>query len=153
MIYVYLSRKTLVRYEACSEGLALFDSLAKAQGRKDRVRVRWSPLAQVWLARDYPGFSAWLFDHGLIPRVSLRGADLRGAYLSGADLSGAYLRGADLRGADLSGADLSGADLNGADLNGAERYNWDTRVDGWRVESGILVRDTQPAANGAQVSP
>ena len=164
--YIYLRRSDLVTKNACREGLALFDAVAKLRGKRERIRLEWSPLAYVWLARG--GFSRWLFAHGMAPMPNLRGAYLRGADLSGAhlrgadlrgahlrsanlygadlrsanlygaDLSSADLRGADLRGAYLSGADLSGADLSGADLSGAYRAS-DPPV-GWRVAAGRLER-------------
>ena len=125
--YVWLDRAELVARGVCPEGLALFDSIARIQGRSKKVRLVWTPLSCVWLSRTYLW---WLWQHGLVPMCSVRGADLRGAYLRGADLRGAYLRGADpallveygayLRGADLRGATLTDANLTGANLTGAD---------------------------------
>ncbi len=104
--YVWLSRDELVSRDACSNGLALFDSIAAMQGRSKKIRLVWNALSCVWLAATPGGFLSWLWEQGLVPMASLRRA-----HLSGANLSGAYLSGADLSRADLSGADLSGADL------------------------------------------
>lgn len=60
------------------------------------MRVRWTPLHDVWLAVAYPGFSGWLRDWGLVPRVNLGGADLSCANLRGANLCDADLNGANL---------------------------------------------------------
>ena len=120
MITVSIWRKTLVRLEACEDGLALFDAIASQQPASDplrmrRIRVaRWTHLHSVWAWVAAAGFARWLESRSLIPR-----ADLRGAYLSGANLSGANLSGADLSGAYLTGANLSGADLTGAYLTDA----------------------------------
>ena len=156
--YVWLDRAELVARGACPEGLALFDSIARIQGRSKKVRLVWTPLSCVWLSRTYLW---WLWQHGLVPMCSvrgayLRGADLRGAYLRGADPAllveyGAYLRGADLRGANLTdanltGANLTGADLRGAALRGADLYGADRPTDppaGWTPDaSGYLRRMT-----------
>jgi len=120
-ITVTITLADLQRHDACVEGIALWRSIAtrSPKGRL-RVRVKWTPLHDVWLAVAYPGFSGWLRDWGLVPRANLGGANLGGANLRGANLYGASLRGADLRGADLRGADLRGADLRGADLGGAD---------------------------------
>ena len=95
MISITLTRGVLTHphRNACSEGLALFDAILAAQTERriasgkrplNRLRVRWTPLAQLWLARDASGFSQWLFDKGLAPSVNLSGANLSSAYLSGA---------------------------------------------------------------------
>jgi hypothetical protein len=170
VIVVEIRRAELDAREACREGLRLFDAIAGLAGTPGLLCVEWSPLAQVWLGAAGPLFAFWLYEQGLVPQVSLRGADLggadlrgaylRGAYLGaadlgGADLGGADLRGADLRGADLRGADLRGAylrgaylgaadlrgaDLRGADLRGAFRRDEDAAIDGWTARSGILRR-------------
>ena len=136
-ITVRLSRADLERAGACDSGLALFDALLAHQseerarhvspdGRSRRprrplrhLRVRWTSTHQIWLAALIPGFSRWLYERGLIPQISLAGANIRGANLEGANLEGANLRGANLRGAYLEGAYLEGANLEGAYLGSA----------------------------------
>ena len=88
-VYVWLDRTTLVQHGACPDGLAVFDALSALQARPGgRVRIRWDPLTEVWSRVVWPGYAEWLFDRGLCPQMSIRGANL-----SGADLSGAYLGG------------------------------------------------------------
>ncbi len=129
-VIVRIRRDDLIAHGACVDGLALFDSIAHAQGNPKRVRMRWSMLAQFWLATSSPSFARWLREKGLLPPVyAASGADLSRADLSRANLSRAYLSGADLSGvnlsrahlsrAHLSRADLSGANFSGADLSGA----------------------------------
>ena len=146
MIIVRLTRAELVQADACEEGLELFDDVAEMAGTPGELTVEWTSLAAVWLVSVEPDFAGWLYRVGLLPQISLSGADLRGAYLRGADLRGAYLRGADLRGADLRGADLrgaylrgadlSGAYLRGADLSGAYLRSGDPVPEGWRLHGG-----------------
>ena len=93
MITVTIFRKTLVKLGACEKGLELFDTIAAGQGSTNVVSVEWTPLADVCLRAAQPAFSGWLFDKGLIPSVTLSGANLSGANLSGANLYGSY-RGA-----------------------------------------------------------
>jgi hypothetical protein len=58
---------------------------AALQGRADRVRIRWSPLAQVWAASTWPSFAAWLYAKGLVPMVCLSNADLSRAIPAACD--------------------------------------------------------------------
>jgi uncharacterized protein YjbI with pentapeptide repeats len=132
MITVTLYRSDLIRNQACSDSLKIFDAIAGMQSvddvRRDRrIKVRWSPLHRVWLSAAYPHIWAWLYARGLVPDVYLGTSNLRCADLSGADLSGANLRGANLRYADLRYADLSGANLRGANLRGANLRGADLR--------------------------
>jgi uncharacterized protein YjbI with pentapeptide repeats len=134
--YVWISRKQLTDGDACDAGLALFDAIAREQGRKSKVRIRWDALSYVWLESSGRRFASWMFVRGIVPMPNLRGADLRGADLRGADLRGADLRGAhlggaDLRGANLRGAHLGGADLRGAHLGGADLGGWERSDDGF----------------------
>ena len=134
MILVFITRARLVKLGACSDGLALFDSIASLHGNPDAITIEWTPLAEAWFSLT--SFSGWARERGVIPRVSLAYADLRGAYLRGADLRGANLYGANLSGAYLRGADLRGAYLRGAYLYGADMYGWERGPDGFarRVE-------------------
>jgi len=134
MILVLITRARLIELGACSDGLALFDSIAAIHGNPDAITIEWTPLAEVWFS--IKPFASWARERGVIPRVSLAYADLRGADLSGAYLRGADLRGADLSGAYLRGAYLRGADLRGADLRGADLGDWERGPDGFarRVE-------------------
>ncbi len=118
-IVVTIYRKDLIARDACDAGLAWFDSMVVAQGRKHSVRWHWTPLHMVWMATAVPGYWLWARDQGLLPSLALGSTNLRGANLCGANLCGAYLYGANLYGANLRGADLCGADLRGADLRGA----------------------------------
>jgi len=160
MIQVSIRRSELVAEGACSDGLALYDSILAHQnehrGRRglparDRLVMRWSRLHTLMIATSHPGFHAWCVEHGILPQASLRsanlvGANLRGASLVGANLRSANLDGADLRGADLRGASLVGAnlrsanlrgaslvgaDLLGANLRGAKRGWHNAPIDGW----------------------
>jgi hypothetical protein len=118
-VVVTLTLLTLRQHGACREGLAVFNALRVAQGRRCSVRVVWDLLAQLWFATNHREFCGWLRDRGLIPHVNAPNANLGGANLGGANLGGANLYGANLRGADLYGADLYGANLRGANLYGA----------------------------------
>lgn len=145
--YVWLSRAELMRHEACPAGLALFDSIARIQGRREKIRVLWTPLTCVWLSTSYLN---WLWEHGLVPMCSLRDANLRGANLDGADLGGANLLGAYLDGANLRNANLDGAKLYGADLRGAYLGNADLRganLDGARLDGPDLFGANISGAN------
>jgi len=82
---IVLSRRTLRTLGACSQGMALFDELLALQGRKHAIRVRYTPLADLWLSVSVPSFARWLRACGLAPRANLRCADLSGANLSDAD--------------------------------------------------------------------
>lgn len=92
MITVTISRRALKRAKACKDGLALFDRIAAMQPADDakrlrRIKVRWTPLAEVWLAVSAPSFTGWLRQRNFIPRIDLYGADLRGADLGDANRS------------------------------------------------------------------
>jgi len=116
-IYVTIRRRDLERLDACKPGVALFDSLAAAQGRTDRVRVKWSVAAQLWLSRDYPDFAVWCRAQGLTPWISCADSDLSWSNLSGSNLSRSNLSWSNLSGSDLSRSDLSRSDLSGSDLS------------------------------------
>ena len=132
MISVTIWRKTLVKLDACAEGIALFDAVADLQPESDprrrrRIRVAdWTQLHGAWLLCRHSLFARWLEDRSIIPR---------------ANLGGAYLYGANLRGADLGGANLYGADLRGANLGGAYRGP-SSPISGWRtLATGYLERE------------
>ena len=105
MISVSIWRKTLVRARACTEGLALFDAIARQQPvtdarRLERIRIaRWTPLHSVWGWVGSAGFAGWLEGKGIIPRANFSGANFSGANLSRANFSRAYLSGANFSGA------------------------------------------------------
>ena len=163
-----ITRGQLKRLDACREGMRLFNYFVGGR-KKNVLRIIWSPLAQLWFAKNHSGFAAWLYDCGVTPRFSLSSANLRSANLSwanlrwadlswanlrsanlrSADLSWANLRSADLRSADLRAADLRAADLRsadlppnpeGADLAGAWRTVEDAPVLGWHLRDGRLER-------------
>ncbi|WCQ92562.1 pentapeptide repeat-containing protein [Sorangium sp. Soce836] len=128
MITVSLTRQALTREGACSDGLALFDSIKAladeqraAEGKPARrgLVVRWTRLHTLWAATAYPSFFGWLVGKGLVPGANLDGANLAGAYLAGAYLARANLDGANLDGANLARANLARANLDGANLAGA----------------------------------
>jgi len=134
MISVSLWRSALERHDACSEGMALFEAIAAMQPATDKLRTKrirvknWTLLHQFWLVSAYPRLAGWLRDEGLVPWISVRGANLQGANLYGADLYGANLYGANLRGASLQGANYPIGDV----------------PDGWtRGADGCLTRDGQ----------
>lgn len=105
-------RKRLVDNEACADGLALYDAIA--DGAKS-IKMRWTPLAQVWLAVGAPAFAGWLRDCGIVPSANLSRAN-------------------------LPRADLYGANLSGANLYGAYRYADDAPIPGWtRMADGTLT--------------
>ena len=105
--YVWLDRDTLVQHGACPDGLAVFDALSALQARPGgRVLIRWDPLTEVWSRAVLRGHVGWLFERGLVPRMSLRGADLAYADLHRANLRGASLHRANLRGANYPTGDL-----------------------------------------------
>ena len=61
MITVTISRKELLENHACSSGLALFDAIAALQSPDDprrlkRIRIKWSPLCDAWLAVEARSF-------------------------------------------------------------------------------------------------
>ena len=103
-IALTLSRKDLVALDgtpARANGLALFDVIkaeyddARAKAGKAPRRgltVTWTRVHQVWIAVEYPGFSAWLRANGLAPNVSLRGANLYGAARTSAARTSAGVR-------------------------------------------------------------
>jgi uncharacterized protein YjbI with pentapeptide repeats len=142
-IRVSLWRGALLRLGASEQHLATFDRLAALQPPSDsrrsrRLKLRWSRLAQLWLAAAYPSFGAWLGRSGLVPMLSFEGTDLRRAELQSANLSRTDFSGASLSRACLTGADLSecllvSTDLTEADLAGAKlrRANL-TAADLWR---------------------
>ncbi len=143
-ISVSIWRKTLVRHEACRDGLALFDAIAAQQPANDklrlkRIRVRnWTPLHSIWAWACAASFAQWCESRQIIPRANLTGANL---YL--ANLYLANLTGADLTGAYLTGANLTGANLNGADLSGAYRGT-SPSIPGWHtLVSGYVKRETE----------
>jgi hypothetical protein len=102
-LIVRIYRRDLVAARACADGIAIYDAIAAmALARGDeratkRLRIRWTPLHSLWLAKAYPSHSNWLIEQNIVPSLpNLRGADLYGADLRGADLYGANLGGADL---------------------------------------------------------
>ena len=134
-----LRRADLVAADACAAWLGIFDEILAMRGddaapwvrrggvsRRDpgRLRIKLTPLAQLWMARDASGAVAWLREQGVLGPVSI--PRLRAP---GIDLIGAYLRGAYLRGADLSGA---------------LRWFSDPPVSGWVVRDGVLSREVAP---------
>ncbi len=142
MISVSIWRKTLVRRNACADGLALFDAIAAQQPANDkrrleRIRIRnWTPLHGLWAWIDAARFAQWCEARQIIPRADLTYADLSGADLSGANLSRA----------NLSRSDLSGAILSRADLSGAYRGT-SPKVPGWHtLVSGHLERETETSS-------
>lgn len=98
---------------ACPEGIDFFLSI-KAES------IEWTIDQQLWFATTAPSFYGWCVRKGLLPLMSMAGADLKGKSLVGANLAGVDLSGADLTGVDLSGASLHGADLTGAILKSAK---------------------------------
>ena len=120
---VSLRLSELVHAGACEDGVHFFLDLAAmsspVQQHDPQLVIAWTQLHSVWLAVDYPDFSRWLVNRGLIPGVEAHDADLRGLNMRHAALSRANLTGADLSGSDLSHADLTGADLSGANLSHA----------------------------------
>ena len=101
--YVWISRQQLTDAHACREGLAMFDHLKVGQderrisrGLKPRAKLRleWSALSFMWLEAEGRRFASWMFQHGIVPMPSFRGANLGGANLSGAYLVG-WERGPD----------------------------------------------------------
>jgi hypothetical protein len=162
-----LNRKALVGLNACSDGLALFDSIKAGQddiralaGRQPRrsLRLEWNLVTQIWMATAYPGFHSWLITVGAIgPVHSKYGANLYGANLDGANLSRANLSRANLDGANLDGANLDGANLYGANLDGANlsRANLSrANLDGANLSRANLSRANLSRANldGANLS-
>src|SRR6185312_7440918 len=114
--------------------LLLVSAIAAMQPATDKLRTKrirvknWTLLHQFWLVSAYPRLAGWLRDEGLVPWISVRGANLQGANLYGADLYGANLYGANLRGASLQGANYPIGDV----------------PDGWtRGADGCLTRDGQ----------
>ena len=123
-----ITRGQLKRLYACREGMRLFNSFVGGRN-KNVLRIIWSPLAQLWFAKNHSGFAAWLYDCGVTPRFSLCSADLRSADLRSANLSSADLRSANLRSANLYSADLYSA-----------RADADTRwPDGFDVEEEEVI--------------
>jgi len=97
VITVTIHRTTLVRHNACAEGLALFDAIAALQPESDprrleRIKVRhWTPLHSLWaIVAGHASFLRWAEEQGIVPRADLAGAYLAGANLAGANLAGAY---------------------------------------------------------------
>ncbi len=128
-IIVTITRARLRELKACARGedsgMALFESLRRAQGRKASVRIKWDLLSQLWLATAYPSQANWLWQNGLVPRICMNGANLYGA--------------------NLYGANLDGANLDGANLDGAYRpklsFGYCDLPDGWeRDDNGRLMR-------------
>jgi uncharacterized protein YjbI with pentapeptide repeats len=138
---IKITRAQLVAHDVCQEVLSWYDRHAPS----GVWEADWTKDLQAALLRERGEFVTWAAHEGLLPRLSMQGADLTGAdltganlwraplgranltganlsgaYLSCADLRCAYLRGANLTGADLIGADLTGADLTGADFTGAD---------------------------------
>jgi len=163
-ITVRLDRAALEAANACDGGLALFDALLAHQTEERarrglrplrHLRIRWTPLHALWSAGAYPEFSRWLYARGLIPLISLGGANLEGANLGGANLEGAnlggaYLVDANLVGANLGGANLEGANLWGANLVGANldrAYLVGANLEGAYLEGAYLERANLEHAN------
>ncbi len=94
MISVSIYRSTLVKHEACRNGLALYDAIAALlpeadKRRRRRIRIaNWTPLHFIWLVQT--GFGMWLAGRNLIPIANLYGANLSGANLERANLERAY---------------------------------------------------------------
>ncbi len=118
---ITLFRSHLVEAKACAEGLAMFDEYAALQGRSRSLRLTWAHM--LWAASDVRsrGFVTWAQEMGLLPRLSLRGANLYGA--------------------NLYGANLYGANLGGADLGGCSRWSHDAAIPDWTLRDGVLVRE------------
>ena len=91
MITVTLTARDLTQREACAPAMALFATMTEG---RNTITVEWTPLHVLWLAAVYPEYSGWLVEHGLVPAISLHGANLTDANLHGANLRGANLRGA-----------------------------------------------------------
>ncbi len=147
MIYVWVHRAELVRLGACSEGLALFDTIAKHHKHgPSKIRLPWTTTHMVWLATAYPSFWSWARDLNVLPSLALIRADLQRADLQRADLRNANLQranlyGANLRSADLYGANLYGANLRSADLRSARASEYTQLPEGYeRTEAGLIVR-------------
>ena len=166
MIQVSIRRSELVAEGACSDGLALYDSILahrnEHRGRRglparDRLVMRWTRLHTLMLATSHPGFHGWCVERGILPQASLAGANLDGANLDGANLDGANLARANLArayldGANLARANLAGAYLDGANLARAKRNRHDVPIYGWDGEPascGCCVR-LRRAARGAR---
>jgi hypothetical protein len=66
-IYIWIRRADLVAAGACSDGLAEFDRLAREQGRRTKLRLRWDALGSAWAWAAYPHWCAWLARRNLIP--------------------------------------------------------------------------------------
>ncbi|AUX43809.1 uncharacterized protein SOCE26_052640 [Sorangium cellulosum] len=165
MIVVELTWGELVEAGACRAELDAFLDVFGEPSPGGALRLRWTPLHAVWLAKVHPTLSAWLVIAGLLPvphleYADLRGADLRGVSLggarlahvdlSGADLRGAYLAGADLRWASLRGVNLSGADLRGVNLTGARGVEL-ARTDGADLTGAVVGFDGASAPLGWRV--
>lgn len=115
-----LQRSELEEWNACELGMDLFNDIAKTRGTFDTIEIEWTPFLQVLLAAGFPAFAEWLRDVGLLPQVTLWGANLSHASLYCAHLTGLCLREADLRCAELFGADLDFCDLGEANLQRAD---------------------------------
>ncbi len=129
-----ITRGQLKRLDACREGMRLFNVFVGGRN-KNVLRIIWSPLAQVWFAKNHRDFAGWLYDCGVTPRFSLSSANLRSADLSWANLSAANLRSANLSWANLPPIP------EGADLAGAWRTAEDAPVLGWHLRGGRLEKD------------
>ena len=104
MISVTIFRSELLDNRACEEGMEVFEKLAELQGNSDSVHIpEWTVTHYIWALRAYPAFTCWCRNIGLIPNMSLSGANLSGANLSGANLFGANLSGAYHPSSDLPG--------------------------------------------------
>ena len=131
MNQITITRQQLIDKAACDLAIADLDKL----GVENITIASWNRAAQGFVLGSKIGrlYLIWLYDEGLLPLYSMRGANLRGANLNGADLRGADLNGANLRWANLNGANLNGANLNGADLRGADFNKYTEWPEGYPV--------------------
>ena len=120
MIIVKITRNELVAAGACQAGMSLFEKIKSRKG--DYVYVRWTVVHQLWAAVAVPSFYSWLRAKGMVPQLSMEGADLTGADLRGASLWCANIMYTNLRGANLAYAAATVAPR------------------GWKLENGVLVR-------------
>ena len=72
-VYVWLALADLRAAGACQEGMAEAESMARGQGREDKIRLRWDPLGSAWFWDAYPDYASWLAINGLIPPSATAG--------------------------------------------------------------------------------